>query len=87
MSGKMEMHERLRLDDSGRPMLYVFTTCEDFIRTIPALPYSLTKVEDVDSDAEDHCYDEARYFLMARPIKAKSTSSSSAKQYDPFEEY
>ena len=87
LSGKMEMHERLRFDGSGRPGLYVFDTCRDFIRTIPALPYSLTKVEDVDSDAEDHAYDEARYFLMARPIRPKESRSAPAKTYDPYQEY
>jgi hypothetical protein len=36
-------------------MMQVLSTCKDFIRTIPTLPYSMTKVEDVDTDAEDHC--------------------------------
>lgn len=74
LSGKMELHERLRFDASGRPKLYVFSTCRDFIRTVPALPYSLRTVEDVDSDAEDHIYDETRYFCMARPVKAQKAA-------------
>ena len=87
LPGKMEMHERLRFDDEGRPMMYIFDTCKEFIRTVPALPYSLKKAEDVDSDAEDHIYDETRYFCMARPIKAKEPPRRDRVEYDPFEQY
>lgn len=55
IAGKMQLHEKLRFDSEGRPGLYVFDNCKDFIRTIPEVPYSLKKVEDVDSDSEDHC--------------------------------
>jgi len=68
MDGKMQLHERLKFDEDGRPMLYVFDTCRDFIRTIPALAYDARKVEDIDTAGEDHIYDETRYFLMSRPI-------------------
>lgn len=68
MDGKMQLHERLKFDEDGRPMLYVFDTCKDFIRTIPALAYDARKVEDIDTAGEDHIYDETRYFLMSRPI-------------------
>ena len=36
-------------------MLQVFKHCHQFIRTLPMLVYSLKKVEDVDTDCEDHC--------------------------------
>ena len=68
LAGKMQLHERLKFDEDGKPMLYVFNTCRDFIRTIPALAYDAKKVEDIDTAGEDHIYDETRYFLMARPI-------------------
>lgn len=55
MAGLMQVHERLRFDKDGKPGLQVFRTCRDTIRTLPALPYSLTKTEDIDTDAEDHC--------------------------------
>ena len=55
LAGKMQVHERMRFDESGHPKMQVFNTCTEFIRTIPTLPYSMTKVEDVDTDAEDHC--------------------------------
>lgn len=68
LAGKMQLHERLKFDEDGRPMLYVFENCRDFIRTIPALAYDTKKVEDIDTAGEDHIYDETRYFLMSRSI-------------------
>lgn len=68
LPGKMQLHERLKFDENGHPMLYVFNTCRDFIRTIPAITYDPKKAEDIDTAGEDHIYDETRYFLMSRPI-------------------
>lgn len=86
LPGKAQFHERLRFDEAGRPKMQVFSTCVDFIRTIPTLPYSLTKVEDIDSDAEDHIYDETRYFLMDDPMPVKATPKYEAPAYSPFSE-
>ncbi len=86
LSGKMEIHERLRFDEDGRPKLQVFTTCRDFIRTLPSLPYSSRAVEDVDSEAEDHIYDETRYFCMAKPVKAREKKRKTAV-FDPYREH
>lgn len=71
LAGKMQLHYRMAFDKEGYPMLYVFRTCKDFIRTIPALVYDDTKVEDIDTGGEDHIYDETRYFLMTNPIASK----------------
>lgn len=46
------------------PGLWVFDTCRDFIRTVPVLPRDEVKIEDVDTDAEDHIGDETRYRVM-----------------------
>jgi hypothetical protein len=43
------------------PGLFVFSTCRQFLRTVPTLPRDLVDQDDVDSDKEDHCYDETRY--------------------------
>lgn len=69
--GKMQIHYRLAFDGNGWPMLQVFDTCKHFIRTLPTLVYDQTHVEDVDSDQEDHIYDECRYVLMAHPISPR----------------
>ncbi len=48
------------------PMLHVLDgTCPDLVRTLPALPYDKHKVEDVDTDAEDHIADALRYLVMS----------------------
>ena len=51
--------------------MYVFNNCKAFIRTVPALQYDDHKVEDLDTDGEDHVADEVRYFCMSRPIKPR----------------
>lgn len=86
LAGKMQFHERLRFDATGKPKCYVFNTCTDFLRTVPTLPYSLTKPEDVDSDAEDHIYDEARYFFMSRPLPLRGQKVAKRKTFDPFDD-
>jgi hypothetical protein len=53
-------------DKPEEPGLYVFDTCVHFIRTVPTLPRDPRKIEDVDTDAEDHVADEARYRCMER---------------------
>lgn len=84
LAGKMQMHERLRFDKDGRPMMYVFNTCADWLRTVPNLPYSQTKPEDVDTKAEDHEFDATRYFLMSRPIVATKCKPPKPKTWDPY---
>lgn len=53
--------------DTGRPMLYFFSTCVHTIRTLPALQHDELRPEDVDTDSEDHAPDETRYACMSRP--------------------
>lgn len=52
------------------PKLQIFKTCPDLIRTLPALIYDDFKVEDCDTDGEDHGPDAGRYGLMDRPQSA-----------------
>lgn len=58
---------RLRLvGERGLPMLYFLDCCVDSIRTIPVLQHDEDNVEDVDTEGEDHAYDETRYACMSR---------------------
>lgn len=85
LSGKMQLHNRLRFDENGIPMFYVFSTCRHFLRTVPALVYSRTDVEDVDTNGEDHIYDELRYVLMEYPITPKPAAPKTVSEFDPLE--
>jgi len=51
----------------------VFSTCADFIRTVPALQHDRGRAEDIDTGSEDHVADEARYACMSRPWTPKPT--------------
>ena len=87
MAGKQQVHNRLAFDSEGRPRLYVFSSCRQFIRTFPCLVYSTTDVEDVDTAMEDHIYDELRYMCMERPIMAPRRGDARLKvleDYDPL---
>ncbi len=46
------------------PALYVMDNCGAFIETVPSLPRDEDDPEDVDTTAEDHVYDEARYMIL-----------------------
>lgn len=85
ISGKMQCHHRLTFDDRGVPMFYCFDTCKHFIRTIPALVYDEKDVEDIDTDGEDHIYDEWRYVCMENPIAPPVKELPKPKPYDPLE--
>ena len=71
--------------------MYIFSTCDDWIRTVPNLPYSQRKAgnrkhEDIDTDAEDHDYDATRYFLMEHPLAAKRKERKQPTPYSPFDD-
>ena len=68
LAGKMQIHYRLEFNESGFPKMYIFKNCRDFIRTMPTIVYDKHNVEDIDTECEDHIYDETRYFLMMNPI-------------------
>ena len=82
--GWMQVHYRLAFDDNGFPMMYVFSNCKAFIRTIPLLQYDEHKPEDLDTDGEDHVADEVRYFCMSRPIKPRIASQPDEYAQSPM---
>lgn len=67
MSGWDGVRARLVGDEDGRPMIYFFSTCVHAIRTLPALQHDPMRLEDVDTDGEDHAGDAIRYGCSARP--------------------
>lgn len=67
MSGWDQVRSRLKGDDDGNPMLVVFSTCVDTIRTLPVLQHDSGKPEDLDTQSEDHAADDIRYGCLSRP--------------------
>ncbi len=85
IDGKMQVHHRLAFDERGVPMLYVFNTCKHFIRTVPNLVYDEKNVEDIDTDGEDHIYDELRYVCTKNPIAPRRNKAPALVVYDPLD--
>ena len=67
IQGKIQIHEFLKVRESGRPKLQIFNTCPNLIRELQSIPLSKTNPEDVDTHASDHAYDALRYMIMSRP--------------------
>jgi hypothetical protein len=64
-----QFHYRLNTPQDGSPpMVQIYNTCRQFIRTIPNLVTDEHNIEDINTDGEDHVYDEACHIFMARPM-------------------
>lgn len=85
IAGWMQVHERLKFDENGIPMLYIFKGCKDTIRTLPLLQYDARKAEDVDTSQEDHAADSLRYFCNMMPIKPQKQVAENIKPYNPLD--
>jgi hypothetical protein len=80
--------------EDKRPMMLIFDHCVDFIRTIPVLTPDQNNPEDIDTNLEDHIYDEARYAVMSEmahnPINALRRQNGNwnfakkAEKWDPL---
>lgn len=81
MGGWDQMRQRIKGDEDGA-QLVVFSTCLDFIRTVPVLQHDQNRPEDLDTSAEDHVADEARYACMSRPwVRAKAPEPKERQRY------
>ena len=85
LPGKMQVHHRLAFDAEGYPMLYVFSSCRQFIRTFPNLIYDEANPEDIDTTGEDHDYDACRYFLMTNPLETRRQKETEVKEWSPLD--
>jgi hypothetical protein len=65
-----QFRERLKLPagDLEMPMMVVYRSCSHFIMTIPSLAIGEDNPEDIDTEQEDHVYDETYLICMARPV-------------------
>ena len=83
--GWMQCHYRLQFDEEGYPRMYVFDTCKAFIRTVPLMQHAKHRVEDLDTELEDHVCDEWRYMCMSRPIKPMAKKPKQIPMTDPLD--
>ncbi len=67
VQGKIQIHEYLKVTQSGRPRLQIFNTCPNLIRELQSIPLDKSNPEDVNTHAPDHAYDALRYLIMSRP--------------------
>ena len=67
IQGKIQIHEYLKVQQSGRPRIQIFNTCPNLIRELQSIPLDRSNPEDVDTHAQDHAYDALRYLIMSRP--------------------
>jgi hypothetical protein len=67
IQGKIQIHEYLKITQSGRPRIQIFNTCPNLIRELQGIPLDKSNPEDVDTRASDHAYDALRYLIMSRP--------------------
>lgn len=91
-SGKAIIHQMLKFDVDAEgnipphlaPKLRFHPSCVHAIRTLPALPVHEKKLEDVDTEAEDHAYDAIRYALAARnPMIANESKRTATFDQHP----
>ena len=65
--GYQAVRSRIAGDEEG-PMLFATSNCHaGFWRTMPDIIMDENDTEDVDTDNEDHAYDDVRYACMSRP--------------------
>lgn len=59
------VRERFRAAIKGeKPGIYIMDNCSAAISTLPVLPRDIDKPDDVDTESEDHVYDEVRYKVL-----------------------
>ena len=70
-------------------MLYVFNTCTEYIRTIPAIQADEKNPEDItqtNRGGEDHVADETRYACMSRPLTTEAPEKARPIRGETFNE-
>jgi hypothetical protein len=83
MGGWDQVRARLK-GDGERPAMYLFSTCLDTIRTLPALQHDDGRPEDVDTDGEDHAADSLRYACLSRPYVAPLPAEALLPERDGY---
>lgn len=61
-----------------KPIIGVFSTCHNTIRTLPNLENDKNNPEDIDTNGEDHIWDVIRYRLLKASIEVRKAGLSGA---------
>ena len=69
-----EMLHEARVDNHEEPAFYSSIDCPKFNELFPVLPRDEKNPDDVNSDAEDHNGDEARYFVYRGKVSLTETT-------------
>ncbi len=67
VTGLQILRSRLRASlqtPMEEPGLFIFSHCRQFNRTVPTLPRDSKRIDDVDTESEDHVFDATRYRLL-----------------------
>jgi hypothetical protein len=93
-NGLQKLHDLMQVTGlDGKPMFLVTRNCTAWIRTVPNLTADPRDPEDIDTNLEDHPFDETKYALMSeyiqnprRLIRSPVLRASAAprKPYDPL---
>lgn len=78
LPGWDQVRSRLVGDGDGRPMLFIWETCTNLIRTFPVAQHDRHRPEDMDSAGDDHALDALRYLAMSRPWIASKPKPQAA---------
>lgn len=71
--GLQLLRDRLEASVKGEgPAIYFMDNCKASIELLPTLPRDQIKIDDVDTTAEDHCYDMTRYRCLKSNFKSAS---------------
>lgn len=65
-----------RLGPRERPGIFIFNTCENWVRTVPVLPRDEKEPDDINTEAEDHCADETRYKVRQSGVRVTSGTTT-----------
>ena len=90
--GREQMAEQVKIrldgykDENGKqfPALRFFSTCFHSIRTIPNLTHDKHNPEKVDTNGEDHAYDETGYACLSRPYAPEDPAKKKQKKRDKY---
>lgn len=86
--GWQRLRENLADAEDGTPILQIFSSCKNLIRTLPALFYDEHDHEDVSDRCEDHAPEALRYGVMSRPSPSREKLNATRKvlPFSPFYE-